>query len=87
MYSQDKWNFLNLKFKSHYHVLIHIWYNGLFFLFLKSFMKENSVNIKRWLQSLFDFRPFYPYIVWEVGKLHTHTHTHTYIPTCVHVYI
>ena len=52
-----------------------------FFLFLKSFMKENSVNIKRWLQSLFDFRPFYPDIVWEVGKLHI------YIYTCVHVYI
>ena len=44
-------------------------------------MKENSVNIKRWLQSLFDFRPFYPDIVWEVGKLHI------YIYTCVHVYI
>ena len=55
-----------------------------FFLFLKSFMEEKSVNIKRQLQSLFDFRPFYPDIVWEVGKLHTHT---TYIHTHTHVYM
>ena len=46
-------------------------------------MKENSVNIKRWLQSLFDFRPFYPYIVCEVAKLHKHTHIYIY----PHVYM
>ena len=81
MYRQDKWTSLNLKCKFHYYVLINIWYNGTIFPVLKKFYERNPVNIKRWVQSLFDFRPFYPDIVWEIGKLHIYIYTH------VHVYI
>lgn len=86
MFRQDKWTSLNLMCKFHYHVLITNWYNRLFSIFLKSFMKESYARkkaLEMW-KSWFDFRPLHLGCEWEV---YTHMLVYTYIHVhiCLHI--